>query len=187
MTLRPSSLRGTVALTAFLFEAGLLLLCFTAIDLLLWRSLRSELRRTAAQELQWLGDFLLDHEVGGRDFLLEEMTEHLGSRTGVAMEVLEDDQVLFRSPGFGSEEEYWTEHRNVRGFRIGVGVPAASQLEARRDLRALMAVSGAFGLLLAALLSRALAATATAPLAAIGDAAGRVHDRNLSERPGRSQ
>jgi heavy metal sensor kinase len=186
--LRPSSLRGTVALTAFLFEAALLLLSFTAIDLLLWRSLRSELRRTAAQELQWLEDFMADHEVGGRDFLLEEMTEHLGSRTGVLMEVLENDRVLFRSRGVSTarlrdlEGEHWVETRGFRGFTLGVGVPASSQLAARRNLRAVMALSGALGLLVAALLARALAAKATAPLAAIGDAAERVHERNLSER-----
>jgi len=188
MKLRPSSLRATVAVTAFLFEAALLLLCFTAIDLLLWRSLRGELRRTAAQELQWLDDFMADHEVGGRDFLLEEMTEHLGSRTGVLMEVLENDRVLFRSQGVSAarlqelEGEYWVEDREFRGFTLGVGVPAASQRAARRNLRAVMAVSGAFGLVLAALLARALAAKATAPLAAIGNAAERVHEENLSER-----
>lgn len=188
MTLRPSSLRGSVALTAFLFEAALLLLSFTAIDLLLWRSLRSELRRTAAQELQWLEDFMADHEAGGRDFLLEEMTEHLGSRTGVLMEVLENDRVLFRSGGISTDRlsalagEYWVEDRDFRGFTLGVGVPASGQRAARRDLRVVMAVSGSFGLLVAAFLARALAAKATAPLAAIGDAAERVHETNLSER-----
>ncbi len=187
LDLKPSTLRGTVALTAFLFEAALLLGSFTAIDLLLGRSLRSELRRTAAQELQWLEDFMAEHEVGGRDFLLEEMTEHLGSRTGVLMEVLENDRVLFRSPGLSTaglepEGAYWTERRDFRGFTLSVGVPASSQRAARRDLRAVMAVSGAFGLVVAALLSRALASKATAPLAAIGDAAERVHDKNLSER-----
>ena len=188
MHLRPSSLRGTVALNAFLFEAALLLLSFTAIDLLLWRSLRSELRGTAAQELQWLEDFMADHEVGGRDFLLEEMAEHLGSRTGVLMEVLENDRILFRSRGIspaGLSElagKYWVEDRLFRGFTLEVGVPAASQHAVLRDLRAVMAVSGAFGLLVAALLARSLAAKATAPLAAIGDAAERIHDKNLSER-----
>ena len=186
--MRLRSLRGTVALTAFLFEAALLLLSFTAIDLLLWRSLRSELRRTAALELQWLEDFMADHEVGGRDFLLEEMTEHLGSRTGVILEVLEDDRVLFRSRGVPAsrlrelDEEYWVEERVFGGFTLGVGVPAASERAARRNLRAVMAVSGAFGLVLAALLARALAAKATAPLAAIGKAAEQVHEENLSER-----
>lgn len=188
MSSRPSSLRGTVALTAFLLEAALLLLSFTAIDLLLWRSLRSELRGAAAEEHQWLEAFVADHEVGGRDFLLEEMTEHLGSRTGVLMEVLEDDRVLFRSSRISTARlrdlagEYWVEERDFRGFTLGVGVPAASQLRTRRDLRAVMTVSGVFGLLVAALLARALAAKATAPLAAIGDAAERVHDKNLSER-----
>ncbi len=186
--MNPRSLRGTVALTAFLFEAALLLLSFTAIDLLLWRSLRSELRRTAARELSWLEDFMADHEVGGRDFLLEEMTEHLGSRTGVLMEVLENDRNLFRSQGLSAarlrelEGEYWVEERVFRGFTLGVGVPATSQHKARRNLRAVMAVSGAFGLALAALLARALAAKATAPLAAIGNAAEQVHEENLSER-----
>jgi heavy metal sensor kinase len=184
----PRSLRGTVALTAFLFEAALLLLSFTAIDLLVWRSLRSELQRTASQELQWLQDFLADHEVGGRDFLLEEMKEHLGSRTGVLMEVLEKDRMLFRSEGPSAarlrelEGEYWVEESVFRGFTLGVGVPAASQGAARRNLRAVMAVSGAFGLALAALLARALAAKATAPLAAIGKAAEQIHQENLSER-----
>jgi heavy metal sensor kinase len=188
MGFRPSSLRGTVALTAFLFEAALLFLSFTTIDLLLWRSLRSELQRTAAQELQWLQDFLADHEVGGRDFLLEEMTEHLGSRTGVLMEVVENDRILFRSRGISTARlqdlagGHWLEERNFRGFTLGVGVPASSQLRARRDLRAVMAVSAAFGLLLAALLARTLAAKSTAPLAAMGEAAERIHDKNLSER-----
>jgi heavy metal sensor kinase len=185
--IKPSSLRGTVALTAFSFEAALLLVSFTAIDLLLWRSLRSELRVEAARELQWLEDFMADHEVGGRDFLLEEMTEHLGSRTGVLMEVLENDAVLFRSNGLSAagleaEGAYWMEHRDFRGFRLGAAVPSSSQLAMRRDLRVVMALSGALGLLVAALLARALAVKATAPLAALSDAAARVHDKNLSER-----
>jgi heavy metal sensor kinase len=182
MTRRPAGLRAKVALTAFLFEAALLLLCFTAIDLLLWRSLRAELRRTAAQELSWLEDFMADHEVGGRDFLLEEMAEHLGSRTGVLMEILENGEVLFRSPGLPAVGDYWMERREFHGFQLGVAVPSSSQIATRRNLRAFMALSGAVGLLVAALLARALAAKATAPLAAIGKAAEQVHEENLSER-----
>jgi heavy metal sensor kinase len=187
MRSRPSTLQGALFLTAFLFEAGLLLASFTAIDLLLWRSLRADLRRTADQELRWLEGFLADHEVGGRDFLLEEMREHLGARTGVLLEVLEKDGVLFRSPELGEGElesagDYWVERREFRGFRLGVAVPSSSPLATRRRLRAVMLLSGAFGLGVAALLARSLAARATAPLAAIGDAAERVDDQNLSER-----
>jgi heavy metal sensor kinase len=110
------------------------------------------------------------------------MTEHLGSRTGVLMEVLENDEVLFRSPGLPAEGDYWIERREFHGFQLGVAVPSSSQIAARRNLRAFMALSGAVGLLVAALLARALAAKATAPLAAIGEAAERVHEENLSER-----
>ncbi len=196
MPRRPRSLRRAVALYAFFFEAALLLGSFTAIDLLLWRNLRAELRGAAAQELRWLEDFMADHEAGGRDFLLEEMGEHLGSRTGVLMQVVEGSETMFASAELGdaalpansgaffrsAKDVYWMEGSGFRGFDLRVGVPAGSQLEARRALRAVMAVSLIGGLFVAALLAHALAGRATAPLAAIGEAAARVHDTNLSER-----
>jgi heavy metal sensor kinase len=181
-----------VALYAFLFEAALLLGSFAAIDFFLWRSLHSELSRAAGREIHWLQDFIVDHEAGGRDFLLEEMSEHLGSRTGVALAVREGGEALFASAGLAGEElpgflpitdgVYWVEQRDFHGFSLEAGVPAGAQIEARRSWRGVMALCALAGLVAAALLARTLARQAVGPLASIGEAAARVHDQNLAER-----
>jgi heavy metal sensor kinase len=202
MGFRPKSLEATVALYAFLFEAVLLLGSFTAIDFFLWRSLRADLRRTAGQELEGLSRFITDHEAGGRDYLLDEMGEHLGPRSNVVMQVSEGEESLFASaslsggmPGLrgdffqGPKDVYWVEAADFRGFELRVGVPAGAALEARERWRMVMGFCSLGGLVVAALLAHLLARQATAPLAAIGEAAERVNDQNLSERlprPGRA-
>lgn len=193
---RPTTLRASVALTAFVLEGILLLTAFVAIDLLLWRNMKADLEDAARVELSWLTDFLREHEVGGEDYLLEEAREHLGSRSGILMELRHEGEVLFRSDELGEENlprqagftqtssssPFWVATDNVGSYRLAVGVPAEGPFRARRQLRMAMSVCLAGGLVVAALLARALAGQATAPLAAVADAAGRVHDTNLSER-----
>jgi heavy metal sensor kinase len=186
-----------VALTAFALEGALLLGAFVAIDVLLWRNMKADLEGAAGAELAWLADFLRDHEAGGRDYLLEEAREHLGSRTGVLMEVREEGEVLFRSSELGEESllvdgaslswltgdgPFWVASAARGSYRFAVGVPAAGPFRTRGQLRAVMGVCLVGGLAVAALLARALAVRATAPLAAVADAARRVHDHSLSER-----
>jgi signal transduction histidine kinase len=202
MGVRPKTLEATVALYAFLFEAALLLGSFTTIDFFLWRSLRNDLRGTAGQELEGLMRFITDHEAGGRGYLLDEMAEHLGPRTNVVIQVLEGGESLFASSSLsgemsgvrgaffpGPKNVYWVEGADFRGFELRVGVPAGAELQARGRWRIVMGFCSLGGLLLAALLAHVLARHATAPLAAIGEAAERVNDQNLSERlprPGRA-
>jgi heavy metal sensor kinase len=196
MAIRTRSLQGTVSLFAFLFEAILLLGCFATIDVMLSRSLRKELRRAAGEELHGLEDFIVQHEPGGRDYLLDEMNEHLSSRTDVAVEVRDGSEILFRSTSFPQEgspepdarflgsvhDVFWVEGAAFRGFDLKVAVPAREQLLARSSWRTAMAFCSLGGLVVAALLARTLARQATLPLAAIGRAAERIHDKNLSER-----
>ena len=193
---RPTTLRGSVALSAFVLEGILLLAAFLAIDLLLWRNMKADLESAAQVELSWLADFLREHEVGGGDYLLEEAREHLGSRAGILMELREGDEVLFRSDELGEKglaqeagfvtatgaQPFWVVSENFRSYQLAVGVPAGGQFRARRQLRTVMAVCLLGGLVVAALLARALARKATGPLASVAEAAERVHDRNLSER-----
>jgi heavy metal sensor kinase len=185
-----------VALSAFVLEGVLLLGAFVAIDLLLWRNMKADLESAARTEISWLADFLREHEVGGRDYLLEEAREHLGSRAGIVMELREEGEVLFRSEELGekrlaqeagfvvaaSAQPFWVASESLGSYRLAVGVPAVNQFRARRQLRTVMAVCLLGGLVVAALLARALAGKATAPLASVAEAAERVHDRNLSER-----
>ena len=196
---RPRTLRGTVALTAFSLEGILLLAAFLAIDLLLWQNMKADLENAARAELSWLADFVREHEVGGGDYLREEAREHLGSRTGIVMELREGapvDEVLFRSDelgesGLGQEvgfvtatgsQPFWVVSENFRSYQLAVGVPAGGQFRARRQLRTVIAVCLVGGLVVAALLAGALAGKATGPLASVAEAAERVHDTNLSER-----
>jgi heavy metal sensor kinase len=182
-----------VALTAFLLEGVLLLSAFVAIDVLLWRNMKADLEDSARNELSWLRDFLREHEVGGKDYLLEEAREHLGSRSGILMEIRREHEVLFRSDGLGEESlpregltesapPFWIATQTEGPYHLTVGVPAGGPFRTRRQLRMAMAVCLVGGLFVAALLARALAVQATAPLAAVASAAGRIHDTTLSER-----
>ncbi|HXV61746.1 MAG TPA: ATP-binding protein [Vicinamibacteria bacterium] len=192
MELRAKTLRGTVGRYAFLFEAALLLGSFAVVDFFLWRSVRSELQNAGERELRWLEEFVADHEPGGSDYLMEEMREHLGARTGFVLQIRKGEEPLFASaelaravaPGFfeTAGQIYWVARKEFRGFELTAGVPAESQWTARQNWRGLMVLCSFGGLVAAALLARALARQATEPLAAVADAAERVHDQSLSER-----
>jgi heavy metal sensor kinase len=192
----PATLRASVALTAFVLQGILLLSTFGAIDFLLWRTMKGDLEESARTELAWLRDFLREHEAGGEDYLLEETREHLGSRSGILMELRREGHVLFRSRELGevsgpiesgfltttAAPPFFVASDDEGPYGFAGGVSAEAPIRARRQLRVAMAVCLAGGLALAALLARALAESATAPLAAVADAAGRVRDTNLSER-----
>ncbi|HSF14835.1 MAG TPA: ATP-binding protein [Vicinamibacteria bacterium] len=192
MELRAKTLRGAVATYAFLFEAVLLLGSFAVVDFFLWRSVRSELQRAGERELRWLEEFVADHESGGHDYLMEEMREHLGARTGFLLQIRKGEEPLFASadldraeaPGFfeNADQIYWVARKQFRGLELTAGVPAESHWIARQRWRGLMVLCSLGGLVVAALLARALARQATEPLAAVADAAERVHDQSLSER-----
>jgi heavy metal sensor kinase len=193
---RPSTLRGSVALRAFALEGVLLLAAFLAIDVLLWTNSKADLEAAAQAELSWLAGFVREHQVGGPDYLLEEAREHLGSRSGVLLELGEGGEVLYRSDGAGEhdlgrqagpvftgrEEPFWVASRGLGSFRLAAGVPASGPLRTRRQLRAVMAACLLAGLVAAALVARSLADTATGPLAAVAGAAERIRDTNLSAR-----
>jgi heavy metal sensor kinase len=192
----PTTLRAGVALTAFALEGVLLLSAFAAIDLLLWRNMKADLEESARADLAWLRDFLRDHEAGGEDHVIEESKEHFGSRSGILMEIRRGGEVLFRSRELGEVSgpleagflrttgapPFFVASEDVGTYGFAVGVSAEAPLRARRQLRVAMALCLVGGLALAALLARALAQSAAAPLAAVADAAERVHDTNLSER-----
>ncbi len=193
---RPTTLRSSLALTAFVLEGLLLLAAFVAIDVLLWRNLTADLEDAARVELAWLRGFLREHEVGGEDYLLEEAREHLGSRSGILLELRQGEEILFHSRELGEERSppqagffrsasdppFWVASETAGSYRLAVGVPAGGPFRARRQLRMAMALCLVGGLVGAALVARALAGKATAPLGAVADAAERVHDANLSER-----
>ena len=195
---RPSTLRGSLALRAFALEGILLVAAFLAIDALLWRNAESDLEGAAEAELSWLAGFVREHQVGGRDYLLEESREHLGSRSGVLLELGDGGEVLYRSGGAtghdlrreaglvftGTGEAFWLARRELGSFQLAVGVPASGPLRTRKQLRAVMAVCLLGGLVAAALFARSLADTATGPLAAVAGAAERIRDTNLSDRLG---
>jgi len=196
MRLKPKTLRSAVWVYAFVFETVLLLAAFVSIDFLLWRDFQRELDRTASGELAWLENFLREHEPGGRDYLLEEAREHLGSRQGVLLEIRQEGASLFASSELGSlclpgdagffdgpdGASYWVVAKRSGGYQLAAGVEATNLFQVRRTLHQVMGVCLVAGLLVAALLARALAKRATAPLSTVAEAAERIHAGNLSER-----